>query len=81
MAKKTTKKSVVTPNPKNAISGALFDDLSDGDYFIMDGTLWQRVDETECEQAAINSLTGKVRDYLCDNTVIPVTVTITWELK
>lgn len=80
MAKKTVKKNEVTPNPKEVKVGICFDALDEGDYFIMGGQLWQKADECECDQSAINSLTGEIQDDLCDETVIPVTVKITWEV-
>jgi len=81
MAKKPVKKTQVIPNPKDIARGGTFDDLADGDYFIMDGELWQRVDSCECNQAGINSLTGDVEDDLCERSVVPVAVTITWAQK
>lgn len=83
MAKKKVpvQKNAVTPNPKNVKVGIDFGDLAEGEYFIMDGKLWQVSDQCETCQGAQNSLTGEIRDDLCEEKVIPVVVTITWETK
>ena len=80
MAKKTVKKNVVTPDPKNVKIGIPFEDLADGEYFIMYGQLWQKLDSNETCQAAY-SISGGWEEDLCDKQVIPDTVTITWEVK
>lgn len=82
MAKKNTKsKVVVTPNPKDVEEGVCFDDLDRGDCFIKNGMLCQKLDEYETEQGAVDLTTGDMYANLCKETVIPVTVTITWEVK
>lgn len=83
MAKKKVpvQKNAVLPNPKTVKIGVAFDILDEGEYFIMDGELWQVSDQNETCQGAQNSLTGEIRDDLCDEKVVPVVVTITWEVK
>lgn len=81
-AKKTTKKGVViTPDPKTVEVGIPFENLQEGEYFIMGGKLWQRGDDALLYQGAQAVSNGTQRDELCDETVIPVTVTIIWETK
>ena len=81
MAKKATKKNTVTPDPKTVKIGIAFEDLSEGDYFIMDRELWQKLDECATCQGASNVLDGAMREDLCDEKVIPAVVAITWEVK
>ena len=83
MAKKTTKKNTVTPNPKDVKVGIAFDCLDEGTYFIMEGRLHQKIEDAIAglDQIAMDSLTGSITDDLCDKKVIPVTVTIAWEVK
>lgn len=83
MAKKKAPvlKSQVLPNPKSVKVGISFDDLAEGEYFIMDGELWQVSDQSETCQGAQNALTGEIRDDLCDEVVIPVIVNLNWEIK
>ena len=79
--KKPVKRDLVTPNPKTVKVGVKFEELAEGEYFIMDGELWQKPEENSCDQAAINALNGEIREDLCEEIIIPVNVTIAWETK
>jgi len=79
--KKTVIGTQITPNPKDVKVGVYFDTLDEGDYFIMEKELWQRLEEGYFDQAAINSITGEIIDDLCEIRVIPVKVSISWEMK
>lgn len=82
--KKTVRQNVVIPNPKDVKTGIPFEELEQGNYFIMDGRLWHRLEEGYLDQAAVDAITGEVLDDLCDEKglkVIPVIATVTWEIK
>lgn len=80
--KKVTPKTVITPDPKTVKSGVRFDDLDEGDFFIMGGCLRMKTEESYgLEQPAVCLSDGELFDALCDEIVIPVNVAITWTNK
>jgi len=80
--KKPVRKSQVLPDPKFVKTGIAFEDLGEGEYFIMDGKLWLKIEEDYgLDQPAIDLLTGEIQDDLCDEKVIPVIVNLNWEVK
>ena len=74
------KKSRVSPKINLEVPGVTYNDLSDGDCFIMDKQLWIKSD-TYDYQNATNLITGEITEDLCDQVVIPVDVEIKWIKK
>jgi len=56
-----------------------YEDLDDGDCFLMRGNLWMKSDMDN--QEAINLSNGDFDCCLCDEIVIPVDVTINWQRR
>lgn len=80
VTKKVVKKNRINPLvPKTELKYVKYEDLDDGDCFLMRGNLWM-----ECEmddQVAVELNNGDFDCCLCDEVVIPVNVTINWEKK
>jgi len=81
--KKVTKKAVksrINPAvPKTNIEYVKYEDLANGDCFLLRDNLWIKCDHDD--QEAINLKNGDYDCCLCDEIVIPVNVTINWERK
>lgn len=80
MAKKIVKKHTNKIVPALDTSRSiLFDELSQGECFLMNGNLYMK--ESVKEQIGVNLTTGKYEDCLCECSVVPVEITIAWKKK
>ena len=81
--KAPVQKNAVLPNPLSDVrTNTCFEGLVEGEYFIMGGRLHHKLeDDYGLDQSAADVLTGEISNGLCDENVIPVVVTITWERK
>lgn len=80
VTKKVVKKSRINPAvPKTIIEYTKYEDLADGDCFLLRGILWIKTEMDD--QNAINLSNGDYDRNLCDEIVVPVNVTINWEKK
>lgn len=75
--KKVVKKSRINPAvPKTSFEYVKYEDLDDGDCFLMRGDLWMKSEMDD--QVAVKLDDGDFDCCLCDEIVIPVNVTINW---
>ncbi len=79
--KKTTKKHINKVTPAVATNdGMLFDKLSAGECFLMNGGLYMK-ESSDDLQIGVNLATGKYEDCLCGCSVVLVNIAITWTKK
>lgn len=77
MAKKMVR---ILPKISLVVPGTTYNELVDGDCFILDKKLWIKADDCG-DQSAVNLMDGTTTDGLCDNVVVPVDVEIKWKTK
>ena len=79
--KKVEKKSRVSPEiPSQNVRFVTYEDLNDGDAFLMKGKLWMKFDVDDQEAVCLNE-GGEHDCCLCDEIVEPVDITITWKRR
>lgn len=79
--KKVVKKSRVSPAlPAQDRRFVKYEDLKDGEAFLLDGKLWIKFDVGDQEGFELNN-SGNWDVLLCDKVVEPVDITINWKRK
>ena len=73
------RKSRITPPIISSPKATDYDDLNNGDAFLHSGCLCMKCENEE--QEAINLDTGQMYSDMCNNTVVPVNITVAWKKK